>query len=345
VHCVIKNTFANNVTVTPRFTTYYRTVFGKQVSSSTLSKITVPAGQPAPETFEIAKATDAQAYDAVLSLVDLQGLPLANTVIAHYVLHGDSATIQNMVFDKDFYQTGDTAKLTVFWTGPADDFPGSRITPTDPSTLTAHIAITNGSGGACANPYVGNLVTDANPGPVSVFSVSIMNTCTNPHADVALQNASGTVLAEHTFAVVSSAAATTVGGTSSTSTTGATSPASEMPLWENLAIAFIIVLGVGLTVKRVLRKKTTPAAPFATTVAAPAPTPVATPATTTSPTTTPTTPAAPDNNSGGKVMMLLLLVTAGIIAAHGAKADTMVIIIKTPLPNHVFQFDFSINLD
>lgn len=50
-----------------------------------------------------------QAYDAVAFLTDESGNRVSNSIAAHYVVRGASATFQNFLLDKDTYAAGDTA--------------------------------------------------------------------------------------------------------------------------------------------------------------------------------------------------------------------------------------------
>jgi hypothetical protein len=67
-----------------------------------------------------------QAYDVKITLVK-DDADVSNSVIAHYVISGESATIQNIRLDKGSYKAGEQAKLSVMLSGSASNFPGSRL--------------------------------------------------------------------------------------------------------------------------------------------------------------------------------------------------------------------------
>lgn len=66
-------------------------------------------------SFILPKALEPQAYDVKVALKSSENT--SNPIIIHYVLQGISATIQNLSLDKDFYNKGDTATLSFFWSG------------------------------------------------------------------------------------------------------------------------------------------------------------------------------------------------------------------------------------
>jgi hypothetical protein len=197
-HCDVTNTSNAAMTVTPTFTTYYRSVFGAIVSSSTQSPVTLAPGEATLESFTIPKPTDPQAYDTVLTFLDAQGNQISNSMTFHYVIHGPSATIQNLVFDKDSYQPGDTAKLSFFWTGAADGFLGSRLGPTNEGTITVNVQMTNAQGVSCANDYSEPLKGQS---AEVVIAIPVAATCVNPVAKLTLSDVAGNILASSSLLV------------------------------------------------------------------------------------------------------------------------------------------------
>ena len=129
ISCTIRSGFDKPISVVPKFETFYRTVFGKKVEQigGATSSIVLKSGDNKSLSFIFPKATSPQAYDVKFSLITPDEKTVSNTIVAHYVLQGASATIQNITLDKDFYSKGDIAKLMVFWTGSADGFQDSRI--------------------------------------------------------------------------------------------------------------------------------------------------------------------------------------------------------------------------
>jgi hypothetical protein len=107
--------------------TYLRSLAGKIISGpvsgdvvkfgvSEIKKIEVPIVLP----------SESQAYDTFVRLETVNG-QASNEIRAHFVVRGESATVQNVSLDKVSYIRGDIAVLILNWTPSADSFPGSRV--------------------------------------------------------------------------------------------------------------------------------------------------------------------------------------------------------------------------
>lgn len=199
-HCDITNESKVAMTATPTFTTHYRSVFGAVVTSTTQNPIDFAPGKTVTAAFAIPKAGDPQSYDTVLTFLDAQGNQVSNSITFHYVIYGESATIQSIVFDKDAYKSGDTAKVSFFWTGSADNFLGSRLGGTNDSSLTANIQITNDQGVQCSSDSSTSL---AGMSETTDIEIPIIADCNNPIAKISLSDVAGTVLASSSLAVQS----------------------------------------------------------------------------------------------------------------------------------------------
>ncbi len=192
ITCKVKNSFSRSIEIKPQFETFYRTVFGnrvKQVAEETPA-ITLKAGEIKALSFALPKVEKPQAYDIKFSLVnstDTGSPTISNTIVAHYVLRGASATIQNLTLDKDYYKKGDTAKLTVYWTPSADGFVGSRIgTSTGITQPNFNITITDKNGSLCGqilNKKPENIVEKDIPVPIT-------DDCVSPKVNLSLSSKS-----------------------------------------------------------------------------------------------------------------------------------------------------------
>jgi hypothetical protein len=238
-HCMIDNLSSAAMTTVPHFTTYRRSIYGSVVYSTTQGSISFPAKSSEKETFTIPQASDPQAYDAVLMLTDASGNQISNTIDFHYVIHGESATIQSILFDKDLYATGDTANISLVWSGSADTFIGSRLGPTSEGALTAKVQIKNGSGAACSEMQTISL---AGQSEKATLQVPVTASCKNPSAEVSLVDASGKVLASGSYGVQ-------------------TKTGSSNAIWwwiVGVLLAITIVCGIYLFVKRKKKGPTIP---------------------------------------------------------------------------------------
>ncbi len=231
-HCDVQSSFQSNTSAVPSFVTHYRDAFGAVVGTQNQDPIAFFAATTTAASFVIPKATVPQAYDAILTFLDGKGNAISNSVTFHYVLHGESATIQNVVFDKDSYQKGDTAKISFLWSGSADSFPGSRLGMTT-TTATLALQVNDGNGNPCAAPYAMPL---SEQNGLENISVAITNNCQNPTAVVAIMNASGTILAQNDFSV-------------------ATKPANAASVWTTIGFIVLIILLAALALFLLLRRK------------------------------------------------------------------------------------------
>ena len=194
--CSIKNHSPSTLVLQPSFETFYRSVFGASVQTSpqSLEPISVGAGTDTTFALPLPKAPVPQAYDVKLSFTNTADIP-SNTITARYVLRGESATIQNLTLDKTSYVAGDTASISLFWTGPASNFFDARTTPEKVSGMQAAVSI-GGSAGSCGEDRAVALDPQR---PTQVIPFSITGACDSPKVSIRLVDDTGNVLASSVF--------------------------------------------------------------------------------------------------------------------------------------------------
>ncbi|KKP67388.1 MAG: hypothetical protein UR66_C0016G0026 [Candidatus Moranbacteria bacterium GW2011_GWE1_35_17] len=136
------------------------------------------------------KADKPQSYNTKMSLVDETGKVISNSVSFHYVLRGESSTIQNVSLDKDSYLKGEQAKIMFFWSGSSDDFPGSRAEEKKTATNFL-LTITNAKGESCINPIKRSLEKD---NPFVNLTENIIKDCADPKVFASVENDQGEAL-------------------------------------------------------------------------------------------------------------------------------------------------------
>lgn len=196
LNCVIKNNDSNDVEVVANFETYRRTIFGEKEELGSLEAqvIALKGGEEKLSTIKLPVATVPQAYDVVVTLLDKDTkAKVSNSLVTHYVLSGESATIQAVNFDANYYKAGAMLGVKLFWTGGADVFDGTRVShsETADTPVFANVTVKSGSGEVCALVPRERLTA----GEVVVSSKSKID-CVNPSAEVKLLSESGTVLDE-----------------------------------------------------------------------------------------------------------------------------------------------------
>lgn len=124
--CIFLNKSAKIQTAILNFDLYRRNYFGEKISNFGDNKIELTGNEEREVFFEIPKIDIPQAYDAVLNLKNDNGGIISNNIAFHYVIQGESATIQNIILDKKNYQKGESINVDVFLTSSADYFLGAR---------------------------------------------------------------------------------------------------------------------------------------------------------------------------------------------------------------------------
>lgn len=194
LNCTVKNYSNDEVKVSPVFETHRRTAFGDrvEVDYGDIKAIDFASGEEKEVSILLPKADEPQAYDIVVALQDGETKSVLSSHIGvHYVLRGASATIQTVNFDKAKYSAGENMSITLFWSGPADDFAESRNgTPTELSgDVVAKITVKGGDGVACIDP----VTQVVKPGEVKVSAVAKAD-CIDPAATLSLVDAAGLTL-------------------------------------------------------------------------------------------------------------------------------------------------------
>ncbi len=199
--CEVVNHAASTMAVTPKFSVYQRSTFGEEVNAGSAEQAAVhfKAQEKKEITLTVPHVQAPQAYDAMLILQDAKGGTISNKVVFHYVVRGLSATIQNLRLDKDYYQKGDTAEVSFFWSPSADNFPGSRLGATDNGDMSVAITVKNAAGETC-----GELSQRLDQSVLTpTFALPIAADCLNPNVSVSIQDGKGDTLDQKSFAITS----------------------------------------------------------------------------------------------------------------------------------------------
>jgi hypothetical protein len=87
-----------------------------------------------------------QAYDSAVTFLDANNkvVPIA-PIYAHYVIRGNSATIQGSQLDKNSYKKDEVANVTVLTSGRADSFDGAAVQGDTESNVKAVVKVMSGS--------------------------------------------------------------------------------------------------------------------------------------------------------------------------------------------------------
>ncbi len=199
VSCVASLSGSEPREITPQFTNYERSLYGPITETAVPVKqsVILEPGVATPVTFVVPTATQAQAYDAAMRIVDSKtGEIISSLVAIHYVVQGESATVQNVVFDKASYVSGEVANLLVTWSVAADAFAGSRGGGTEVGPLSMQVALADKTGAFCSAPTVVGLQSGS---AVSQVSIPVTRHCVEPQVIVGLSTLTGLGLATEAY--------------------------------------------------------------------------------------------------------------------------------------------------
>ncbi len=205
--CVVDAHTTQDTTATPSFVTHRRSIFGEIVSDTKdiQKSVTFKKNETKTVSFILPKAFIPQSYDAVLSLVSPDGTVASNEVAIHYVLRGPSATVQNVLLDKDRYLAGNTARVSISWTGPADSFRESRKRPTNDTAKNVVISIKDGDNNSCAEETAFAVPTHKGTrSSMTEYPLPITRTCVNPQVMTKIADVAGAILVQKTIGFTNS---------------------------------------------------------------------------------------------------------------------------------------------
>ena len=196
--CDVQNFSDKEITVIPNYETTYRTAYGNIVpgEGGTSESVILKSQERKNLLLELPKAKSPQAYDVKVSLKN--GEEVSNSVSIHYVIRGNSATINNITLDKDYYTKGDIAQLSFVWSGQADIFPGNRsgIKGFNQNIVTTQIF--NNKGKECSDK-VEQSINTGSPNPIIEIPINIKSNCANPTVNLTLKDSNGNVIAEQSL--------------------------------------------------------------------------------------------------------------------------------------------------
>jgi len=206
--CAVSNYTDEEQSVTPHFIIRDDSNFGPIVSEWTEENPIVLDTDASNELkrLQVRLPEVPRSYYMEFFLLDSGGEVITKSIFGRFVVRGVSARVDNVKFDKDHYQAGETAKLSLLFSGRADYFFGSRMYGTEaPSDIEAQfipftVSVKNGFGDLCADPVDGTYrIDDSNP-TVSI-DIPIHTKCIDPQAEVNAKDEEGNVLDSNTFAV------------------------------------------------------------------------------------------------------------------------------------------------
>lgn len=251
VRCKAENHFTENVTVRPNFENRLRSSFGIMVEDDNKAQADINLNGMESRVVDIKadKGLKPQAYEGKLYLMGANNEVSSNAVSFHYVVNGESATVNNVSLDKSSYQKEQIAKITVMSSMSAGNFIDARLPNVELTDLFLDMEISNQSGESCITPIAEKRlkVTDG----ILDFNEKIIKDCDNPGVLVTIKNAQGKVLDQRNFNFKS------FNKSEVTETQKDESWMSDKPLMKFLFIIFVIIF-IAVIVVSLMKKKDSP---------------------------------------------------------------------------------------
>lgn len=193
LNCSVKNSSSDVISATPTYETHLRNIYGETVGQTggDTTPISFKAGEEKIISLTLPKASKPQAYDVKVALKS--NISTSNSIIAHYVLRGASAIIQNLSLDKDYYSKNDTANMSFIWYTSADSFPNSRLGLSAFPVITLTASIINDKKQECVSP-INKVIEDSSKDGKMELTAPIIANCNNPQATITLKDDKGNIL-------------------------------------------------------------------------------------------------------------------------------------------------------
>jgi|GEM_PF-1818797 len=201
--CEVINRTSGDIKLSPEIKTFWRSSSGPEIDIKNNQNLdySLLNNERKELSFELPKPSNPQAYDAKLKLKNLEGEIVSNEANFHYVLRGQSATIQNFILDKESYQEGDNVKASIFWSKSADGFVGSRFDSSELENYFVEVSMLNEKNKNCTDEFKNELDKSKIESRLNFF---IKRECVNPTVLVSIQDKDGNVLDSKEYRIGSS---------------------------------------------------------------------------------------------------------------------------------------------
>lgn len=183
LNCEVINSSTKEISAKPIYETKYRSAYGDVVEAEggTIDPISLKPSESKNISIILPKAKAPQSYNVRFSLSN--GSTSSNSIFVHYVVSGDSGTLQNVSLNRNSYKKGDTAIISFLSSSRADVFPGNRSGIDFPPSNNIEIEILNNKGDQCINKIKQEAINGK-----TELSVPIILNCKNPTINIVLKD-------------------------------------------------------------------------------------------------------------------------------------------------------------
>ncbi len=189
--CKVKNTFLKDTPMVLDFVTRSPSVFGNiiPIFGSSTRNILIKKGTN-DVTIMMPKAKKPQYYNLSFHLTSTDTKILSNTISYDYFIAGEQGIIKNVVFDKTYYKSGDTANVQIY---------------SSQSSTSTISAIIRGSSGEYCSATSSKVVSSVS---ITNLLIPIEKNCLNPKAGVILSAMNGKILDSNNLQIITTTGVT-----------------------------------------------------------------------------------------------------------------------------------------
>ena len=197
IACQVINHLSQDIKATAQIQTFLGASFGGEVAVENAQQneaVEIKAKQQIEISLSLPKPSVPQTYEAQFWLM-ADNKSVSNKAIFRYTVAGPSATIENIIFDKEFYKKGETAQIQFLW-----------FTAGDQSAGQISFIIKDKQGQPCSAIINQSLNQQAS---FLTVAVPIIRDCAVPKIEATIQDQAGHILDSKTLAISAKPATTT----------------------------------------------------------------------------------------------------------------------------------------
>lgn len=194
--CEATNQTDKDLSVSPLFETFNGSSYGDVVSQNIVNNEIIIFKSKEKKTFSINLPIGSipQIYNMNVNLAE--GDIKSNMINLSYVLNGARASIMNLTLNKDNYQKGDNAVLSLLYNSSNN----KSETENTPLNLNVKATMLNDKGQECINPINIPLIRNIK-NPITDLSAIIKTECLNPNTSITLSDDKGNILDQKDFGI------------------------------------------------------------------------------------------------------------------------------------------------
>ena len=200
-------------TITTQYKTTQQTQYGKEIKTNDNNyTFTIQKNETKDVVFFVPMPVEKKpgAYDTVLTLYNTEHKKI-DAVRFHYVIQGESASIQSIHLNQSSYKKGDRMIIDIAWSGSADTFDGSRVNQKEIKNIIDNkenvssllnkenyimkVNVVDDDGSLCIEDIEQKLNTTRNV----VINKTAIHNCNVPHVSATILDDNGSILAKYSI--------------------------------------------------------------------------------------------------------------------------------------------------